>query len=279
MLADENGYVYGTVGGGLVEHEALLLAADALRESRCFVHEFTLRNQEADKLGMVCGGTIDMLFQPLSREHTPLLREVLYRLSTCQSMYLVTRIRDGGMWLAPNDPKAEGLFTQRIGVSGTSYIFGGGHVAKALAPIISLADFNVVVADDRPEFANAERFPDAEQILLVDFSRLDEIVVGADDDVIIMTRGHEHDQAVLTQMLRTPARYIGMLGSQTKCALMRDNLQKQGFTDMDIARVHAPIGLPIFNETPFEIAISIVAELIMVRAQYRLAMLGIALPA
>ena len=90
--------------------------------------------------------------------------------------------------------------------------------------------------------------------------------LGPDDYALIMTRGHEHDLRVLRAALRSPARYIGMMGSRHKRAFVYDHLLQEGFTTADFERVHSPIGLPISAETPFEIAISIAAELIQLRA-------------
>jgi xanthine dehydrogenase accessory factor len=101
----------------------------------------------------------------------------------------------------------------------------------------------------------------------VDFEDLGGLILGPEDDVIIMTRGHTHDQAVLSQMLKTAAGYVGMIGSRSKRAHVYANLMEEGFSDKDISRVHSPVGLPIQAETPFEIAVSILAELIASHAE------------
>jgi xanthine dehydrogenase accessory factor len=125
----------------------------------------------------------------------------------------------------------------------------------------------VEVIDDRPEFADPAKFPDAAKVHQYPFPGvIGKIPVDESSYLVIVTRGHIHDKTVLEQCLRTKARYIGMIGSRRKKAMIYDKLLEEGFTKSDLDRVHAPIGLEIGAETPEEIAVSIVAELIQVRA-------------
>ncbi|NLA73922.1 MAG: XdhC family protein [Deltaproteobacteria bacterium] len=147
------------------------------------------------------------------------------------------------------------------------YIFGGGHVSKQIAPIANLVGFSVVVADDREEFAMAESFPSAKEVITCPFDNvMERLPVNESSYLIIVTRGHSHDNVVLVQALKTRAKYIGMIGSKKKVKIIHDYLLKDGFTRKDIERVYSPIGEEIGAETPEEIAISIVAQLIRVRA-------------
>jgi xanthine dehydrogenase accessory factor len=267
MLADEDGWVFGTVGGGKVEHEAVLLAMKAVGEGGSFIRDFALRNREAADLGMVCGGDVRILFQVVGPEHAELCRQALAKIEAGESAFLVTELQTGEMRLEPNDPQDAACFAQRLSGGGRAYVFGGGHVAQALVPLLGQAGYAPVVLEDRPEFANPSLFPDRADVRLVDFEDLGGLALGPEDDVIIMTRGHTHDQAVLSQMLKTSAGYVGMIGSRSKRAHVYANLMEEGFSDQDISRVHSPIGLPIQAETPFEIAVSILAELILSRAE------------
>lgn len=149
----------------------------------------------------------------------------------------------------------------------TAYIFGAGHVGVCVAQLASFADFRVVVIDDRAEYANADRFPQADEIKVLDSFHNAFADTDVDDHgyVVIMTRGHTHDRTVLAQALRTSAGYIGMIGSRRKTKLIFDGLIEEGFTPSDLSRVYAPIGLDIGGETPQEIAVSVVAEMISVR--------------
>jgi len=143
------------------------------------------------------------------------------------------------------------------------YLFGGGHVGLALARLMPTAGFRLVVVDDREEFANRERFPMAERVLVRPFeTAVADLDLGARSYVAIMTRGHRGDREVLAQALRTRAAYVGMIGSRRKIATTWEILREQGFAEADLARVHAPIGLPIGGDSPGEIAVSIAAQLI-----------------
>jgi len=147
------------------------------------------------------------------------------------------------------------------------YIFGAGHVSRPTAQVAALAGFRVTVLDDRPEFANAERFPQAETRVLDGYDDcFAKLSAGPGAFVVIVTRWHVHDAEVLGQALSTGAGYIGMIGSRRKRDAVYQRLRGQGFTDADLARVHCPIGLDIGAETPEEIAVSIVAELVQARA-------------
>ena len=153
--------------------------------------------------------------------------------------------------------------------SGTIYLFGAGHVSQQVAPLASLVDFRTVVLDDRSEFANRKRFPTAEDVRVLPSFRnsLSGLEIDRDSYLVIVTRGHLHDKTVLEQALRTDARYIGMIGSRHKRDRIYTELATQGFSADDLKRVHAPIGTNIKAETPEEIGISIVGELIQARAE------------
>ncbi len=148
----------------------------------------------------------------------------------------------------------------------TVYLFGAGHVARSTAAMAAMVAFRVSVADDREEYANRERFRDASEIRVLE--RFDDafsgLSVNRDDFIVILTRGHLHDKTVLAQALKTGAGYIGMIGSRRKRDAIYGALLKEGFSQRDIDRVHSPIGLSIGAETPEEIAVSIVAQMIQI---------------
>lgn len=156
------------------------------------------------------------------------------------------------------------IFLEWIHPQGIVYIFGAGHVGECVAHLAAYVGFKVVVADDRADLANAMRIPDADEVLALDSfdGTLGGLELDEDSYVVIVTRGHAHDQAVLGQALRSDAGYIGMIGSRRKTAIIYQSLLLEGFTKKDLERVHAPIGIAIGGETPQEIAVSIVAELI-----------------
>jgi xanthine dehydrogenase accessory factor len=158
-------------------------------------------------------------------------------------------------------------FTEGFSPCARLYIFGGGHVALPTAQLARTVGFAVTVLDDRAEFACHERFPDSDVRVLPDFeSAFAGLHVTPNDFLVIMTRGHMHDRTVLEQALETPARYVGMIGSRRKRDALYDVLRQRGVSEGAIARCHCPIGLSIQAQTPEEIAVSIVAELIQCRA-------------
>ena len=156
--------------------------------------------------------------------------------------------------------------------AGTVYLFGAGHVSQQTALLTKMMDFRTIVIDDRAEYANPQRFETSDQVIVIeDFDHaLDNLDITPDSYIVILTRGHVHDQSVLAQALKSPARYIGMIGSRQKRNTIYQNLVIEGFTEEKLRCVHAPIGMAINAETPAEIAVSIVAELIAVRADTKI---------
>ncbi|HSM85342.1 MAG TPA: XdhC/CoxI family protein [Candidatus Limnocylindrales bacterium] len=148
----------------------------------------------------------------------------------------------------------------------TLYIFGAGHVAWNLYKVARLAGFEVVVTDDRETYANRERFPDARDIYAEEYEQVMAQLAPTDSSyIVIVTRGHRDDMRVLRWAVETPARYIGMIGSQRKTIAIYKELEKEGIAPDKLARVFAPVGLDIGAITPEEIAVSIAAELIALR--------------
>lgn len=149
------------------------------------------------------------------------------------------------------------------------FIFGAGHVAEQLAPLAANVNFETVVIDDRREFADPRRFPTTTELHVVKTyeNSVAQLALDAHAFIVICTRGHNFDKIILGQALDSGAAYIGMLGSQRKRETIYKALQKEGAPAEALARVHCPVGLAIQAQTPAEIAVSIVAQLIRVRAQ------------
>ena len=157
------------------------------------------------------------------------------------------------------------IFVEPILQTPTIYIFGAGHISLMLAKISKISGFHVFVIDDRKDLAVKERFPDADLILVEDFENaFSKINIDKRSYIVIATRSHHDDERVLGQAILTPARYIGMVGSKTKVKTLFNNLIEKGVESQILDRVHSPIGLKIYAETPEEIAISIMAEIIKV---------------
>jgi len=297
MLVGKEGRISGTVGGGAVERRAIELALEALKKRSSATKSFLLQNNQIEDLGMVCGGDVTLFFRILGSDDDRMLslcRTALGQFGEKETSWLITELTDspdGAIGLYSEklgvtgdipseaverlsgktcalDFKGRQYFAEQIVFSGFVYIFGGGHVSQELVPVLSHLDFRCIVFEDRPEFASRELFPDAVDVRLVDLAEVREMEkVTADDYIIVLTRGHSFDQAVEEQALRTPACYIGVIGSRHKKAVVEKNILEHGFTREDLDRVTTPIGLlNIRAETPAEIAISIAGQLIAFRA-------------
>jgi xanthine dehydrogenase accessory factor len=302
MLVHNDGSIAGTVGGGKLEAQVLEQAAEVMKTHAPTLNEFQFTGKDASTMDMICGGRVEVLVEWLDAR-SPAVIELVQALQglvdSHQKGWLITRLpgsaenRDhavvaAGQVLAGDLPAGLELKSVRssrqpallkshtqeclvepVNIAGSVFIFGAGHVSRSLADFTHAVSFWTVVVDDRPEFANRQRFPCADQIIVPGSyaKALDGIEIDEDSYIVIVTRGHLHDQTVLAQALKTNAAYIGMIGSRRKCQLIFDDLLKNGFTPEDIQRVFAPIGLPIQAETPEEIGISITAELIKARAE------------
>lgn len=151
----------------------------------------------------------------------------------------------------------------------TVCLMGAGHVSKEIARLTKRVDFRTLVFDDRAEFANLETFSDVDGVYVCDkFATVfDTFGIPTGSYIVIVTRGHRHDKDVLAQALRYDASYIGMIGSRRKRDSVYQDLIREGFVQSELEKVHCPIGLSIDAETPAEIAVSVVAELIQHRAK------------
>jgi len=307
MLVRRNGAIAGTIGGGIFEAQAIQIAREVFQSGQATIKGFRFSGKDVAGTDMICGGRAE-IFVDLLRSCCPKNAQVCRAISGLtrhdQGACLVTRLAGGleqeegtNMALLTRDKKSVGMtlaeevmeaafglshgrFPRQIKMdtgtflcepmhnSGTVYIFGAGHVSQKLAHLCTFVDFQTVIIDDREQFANSERFPEARQIIVADTmdNCMETLPVSSDSYLVIVTRGHVYDAAVLAQALRTDAGYIGMIGSKRKRDTIYQHLLRQGISEEDLARVHSPIGIAIASETPEEIAVSIIAELIDVRA-------------
>ncbi len=160
------------------------------------------------------------------------------------------------------------VFLEPVEAEAVLLLFGAGHISMFVAPLARMVGFRVCVIDDRGEFANTRRFPTADQLMVCSVAEaFNRIVVTAGTFIAIVTRGHAYDRDALRAALATRPAYLGMIGSRRKRDLIYASLMEEGVAAEDLRRVHSPIGISIGAETPEEIAVSIIAELIQVRAQ------------
>lgn len=158
------------------------------------------------------------------------------------------------------------IFVEPVIPQPRAYIFGGGHVSKSISKVANLAGFSTIVIDDREAFANPERFPEAEATYADEYETVfPKLPVNSSSYLVIVTRGHRDDMRVLRWAVGTPAKYIAMIGSKRKTIAVVKELEKEGIPREKFERIFAPMGLEIGAESPEEIAISVVAEMIAVR--------------
>lgn len=299
MLVLSDGASFGTVGGGNVEYVSTLQAREVLSLKKSYSKGYKLQKNEVADLGMICGGDVVVYFQYISWENQDfydLCTRIISGWEKNESSWLIMDITDETAWSAGYYSMEDGLcgldisdispllqsravqvtleghryYSEPLVRQGKVYVFGGGHVAQELVPVLSHLDFRCVVFDDREAFSNSARFPDALDCITGDFSRIaDYITIQPQDYLCIMSRGHQFDYIIQQQALRTDAHYIGVMGSRQKMITIRQKLLEDGFTDEQIDRITTPIGLDILAETPAEIAISIAGELIRLRARTR----------
>ena len=295
MVVGEEGRITGTIGGGMLEYRATQMAVEDIAKACGELREFRLTKDEVAGLGMVCGGDVDILFTYIAPDEKN--AEVFERLSDNLAAHRAAWILlpldgSGAGFFGSNElcgvklsvgnseiaavelgiigDENERCYIQKIANASRVYVFGGGHLAQELVPLLSHLGFRCVVTDDRAEFSTKELFPDAEELHTIDFNSLDgKFDIQPQDFIVTVTRGHMGDFEVQEFALGTPAYYIGVVGSRSKIKTVNAKLKADGFTDDDIKRITAPIGLDIKSETPAEIAVSIAAQLIERRASYK----------
>jgi xanthine dehydrogenase accessory factor len=311
MIITTDGRPIGTIGGGLLEAQVVRKAREILLSKRPVMMAFDMKPSDLAAMDMICGGRSEVLleFVDPARPAADVLIAWDDAQGDPEPCYFLTVLRLAGEKIEnidhclfkgedvafgqlPIDPAmVSQIVREHSDVTGlhaavfepylilidpvlpteTVVLFGAGHVAQPTAQLATFVGFRVQVVDDRAEFANAERFPEAEEIIVVnDYDdALQKLAIGHGAFVVIVTRGHLHDKTVLIHALRSEAAYIGMIGSRPKRDHIFKTLLKQGFAQADLRRVHCPVGLSISAETPEEIALSIVAELVQTRAKRR----------
>jgi len=317
MLTMPDGSQQGTVGGGCLEADVHAMGRKVIATGEAAWGRFTLTESQAGAEGLNCGGTVEILTEPVGGlsgiAHAEIYRRTLAALRANEETVLATAVAaapgtrivgkglvgwkglrigwgrlggdenltrfavEEGLAILGQDravvvsaSSGERIFLETVSAPPTLYLFGGGHVSLAVARVARTAGFRVVVIDDRPAFANRERFPEADETHVLPMeTAMSHLPVDRNTFIVAVTRGHQHDEPVIEQAIFTPACYIGMIGSRRKVAILWERLKAKGATQEQLDRVHAPIGLSIGADTPGEIAVSIVAQLIAVRRSAR----------
>ena len=301
------GLVFGTVGGGILEAVVEKKAKQALRSKQPIAFDLRLEEDVSAEEGALCGGKVKVLIDPTPAKDRKAWLSMKRTLAEREKGLLATLllpIKNGKttvrrFWLSANtaaglrppaplrafrkdlhaswrdrrirfveSPPAS-LFLEPQAPLPRLIIAGAGHIGQAVCRLGRMLDFEATVIDDRPEYANRQRFPEADKIVVRDIGRaVRETALGADAYLVIVTRGHARDSEALRAAIRRRAAYIGLIGSRRKVRLMRRLFLKRGWaTSGQWSKVHSPIGLPIGSRTVAEIAVSIAAELVKVRRE------------
>ncbi len=306
MLVLADGSIRGTIGGGLIEATMMAQAAEVIRGQSSRLVAMDLAGTSVRDLEMLCGGRAEVLIAYVGPDDAALREiaaavkatidagrrarlftffsgdadraDVSRCLQTdvgevtgtapCSPAELRTLAGETGRHGAVALPDGRRLHLEAIEPATPAIICGAGHVGLALAPAAAAAGFLPVVLDDRPEFADPGRFPASAQVQVIGSFEdpFRDVEVTEHSYIVVVTRGHQHDYAALLQALCSPARYVGLMSSRAKRRKIEEALAADGVPAERIASIHSPVGLSIGAETPAELAVSIVAEMIKVRA-------------
>ncbi len=305
MAVGEDGETAGTIGGGILEAFVRRQAREVIEVRQNRLLELNL-NSETFGADMFCGGFVSILIEYIDageNNYREFIHTINKHLQLQSPIWLVTWLDsstpqcntsqflidskgevvsssgNGPSWLGHPIPEIQSvknynvlnetaLLVERLNNAEPAYIFGCGHIAEKLVPLLDMVGFKTIVIDDRPEYANKERFPDAYQVHVGGFAAVvPKLGIDQHSYVVIITRGHSYDQEVLAQVLRSNPAYLGMIGSKSKRDAIYRSLQEKGFASSEFDRVFSPIGISIGAEGPAEIAISIAAEMIKTRAE------------
>lgn len=305
MIIRPSGETTGTIGGGCGEAEVWQAAMDALKDGHPRLVTLDLTGDVALDTEMVCGGIMEVfvelwdgddlqllrkareameetgrfaLVTPISTETNPPRRLVLpsgealgttlgqQDVDELVSRWALEALREKQPQAVPGTENEPSVFLDVQMAPPTLLIAGAGHIAVPLARMAKMLGFKVAVVDDRPMFANEERFPEADEVIAAPFGEtLSGYPLDNQTYIAIMTRGHAHDLECLVEVIDKPAAYIGMIGSRRRVRGVLDMVRDRNIPEELLSRVHAPIGLDIGAWTPEEIALSVMAEVVKAR--------------
>jgi len=278
----QDGRVIGTLGGGCLEMEVRSLALDALRDGKTVYREFKLDDDFGWDDGLICGGRVQVFLHPEPGKYIEAIHQANHARKTGVEGALVYDLYGGEIRWETSDgvTKAletgrevleDGVFIEPFVPRSRLIIFGAGHIGAALCAMAAKCEFDVTVVDDRTGYANGERLPDATEIL-VDLPEVaaQKLTIDARTFLCLVTRGHRGDAKVLREAIHSPAAFLGMIGSRRKVEVVKREFLAEGIcTEEQFARVRSPMGLDLGAESVTEICVSILAELIQVRAALR----------
>jgi len=273
MFVCPDGKTFGTIGGGAGEAKVYQQALQIFTTGKKQFVEIDLTGSPHRETQGVCGGTMQVWLELWSIEYLPIVNKIIEKLTSGKTVTLVTPFDLSAypyLQITPDNQaiKNNSLFREILQPPPTLLIIGAGHIAVPLAQIANIAGFQIIVQDDRPEYATKERFPQASLVLPEPIELIQEIL---DNNfnlyVALVTRGYLQDLPALRLLANCQLKYIGMVGSEKRVCTVYKILENEGYNNNFLQQIHAPIGFDIGALTPEEIAVSICAELIQIRRQ------------
>jgi xanthine dehydrogenase accessory factor len=277
MGVAQDGIIFGSIGGGVMEHTLVTEAKTLIKqkESPAILFKKQVHRKKAQAgSGMICSGEQNVVFHLLDVQHEAMIRSIIHVLETSQKVTLTLSndlfaVSDDKMtnkFYCKIKKSTDWLYKEQIGFKDTLYIIGGGHVGLACSKLFNILGFNVVLFDNRQDLNTFELNTFAHQKQIIDYAKvMNYIPEGNDSYIAIMTNKYTDDKLALAKLVRNKYKFLGVLGSKAKLKTMYQVLKKEGFSEAELAKVHAPIGLPIASQTPDEIAVSIAAQIIKLR--------------
>lgn len=277
MIVTKDNYLFGTIGGGIMEKNMVDYAISMFAENKTFSIKRLQHsnNSELESSGLICGGFQTILFIKLNKDTLPIIKNI--QNAFLDKKYGIIRISNDSFKYFDNDDSVDDLtfqyyndkdwvYNQKIGIINTVYIIGGGHVGKAVSDIMKLIGFYVIIFDHRKNIFTMEQNISADEKIITDYSKVGNFIAENNKSfIVICTPKHSGDKEALISVLGKKVRYIGMMGSKKKIQTIFNEVRKSGFSQELINSVHSPIGLEINSDTPEEIAVSIAAEIISVK--------------
>ncbi|MDO4594292.1 MAG: XdhC family protein [Tissierellia bacterium] len=271
MLIDENSS-YGTISGGKEEFRIIKDARKLLIENESRLNYYSIDNKKAGDLGMICGGENYVYIRIFDKNDLEIVEKFNEQRNVDKDISIIYDTKTHDLILSTETSKFENLkkntfieeryFIHNIQTSSKVLIFGAGHVSKALAHLTNFCGFDTIVMDDRDEFLDKSRFDDEVILKKVDFLKLD-VDISDNDFCLLVTRGHKFDDICAKYILENSnVKYIGCMGSKRKATTMKENLLNEGY---DLSNLYVPVGIEISSETPEEIAVSVLAQMIKLK--------------
>lgn len=286
MAVAADGELCGSIGGGVMELDLVEQSRALLSEPGAIATGFTEatlieqvhQKNSPNRSGMICSGKQTVILKLLTLEDVETVdrivdslrqqKPVAFEISNLK-FQIVESVPDESRQYFSKPKDTDFTYIEKLGLKNELIIIGGGHCALALSEIVSKLDFRISIFDDRPELNTIEKNEFADDITIIDkYDKIGDFIPNGDNIyVVVMTLGYKFDGIVIRALFDHTFKYFGVLGSKAKMATLMNELRDEGFDPDRLTRIHTPIGLPINSRTPEEIAVSIAAELIIIKNQ------------